>query len=40
MFAAGKLMTEHGKIFALAEAAAAQDLSQSGHGRGRILLKV
>ncbi len=40
LLAAGKLVVEHGKIFPLAEAAAAQDLSQSGHGRGRILLKV
>jgi NADPH:quinone reductase-like Zn-dependent oxidoreductase len=39
--AAGKtLRTEVGKTFPLAEAGAAQDLSQSGHGRGRILLKV
>lgn len=31
---------EVGKAFPLAEAGAAQDLSQTGHGRGRILLKV
>jgi NADPH:quinone reductase-like Zn-dependent oxidoreductase len=31
---------EVGKIFPLAEAKAAQDLSQTGHGRGRILLKM
>jgi len=40
LLAAGKLITEVGKIFPLAEAAAAQDLSMSGHGRGRILLKL
>jgi NADPH:quinone reductase-like Zn-dependent oxidoreductase len=40
MLAAGKLIVATGRIFPLAEAAAAQDLSQSGHGRGRILLKV
>jgi NADPH:quinone reductase-like Zn-dependent oxidoreductase len=34
------IRTEVGKIFSLAEAASAQDLSQTGHGRGRILLKV
>jgi NADPH:quinone reductase-like Zn-dependent oxidoreductase len=34
------IRSEVGKIFNLAEAAAAQDLSQTGHGRGRILLKV
>ena len=39
--AAGKtLRAEAGKIFPLAEAGAAQDLSQKGHGRGRILLRV
>ena len=32
--------TEVGRIFPLAEAKAAQDLSKTGHGRGRILLKV
>jgi NADPH:quinone reductase-like Zn-dependent oxidoreductase len=31
---------EVGRIFPLAEAKAAQDLSQTGHGRGRILLQV
>ena len=40
MLGAKKLVVEHGRIFPLAEAGAAQDLSQSGHGRGRILLKV
>lgn len=38
--AAGTLRTEAGRIFPFAEAKAAQDLSQTGHGRGRILLKV
>ena len=32
--------TEVGRIFPLAEAHAAQDLSQTGHGRGRILLRM
>ena len=40
LLASGKLITEVGKIFAFSEAAAAQDLSQTGHGRGRILLRV
>ena len=40
MLAAKKLVVEHGRIFPLAEVGSAQDLSQSGHGRGRILLKV
>ncbi len=40
LFAAGKLITEVGPIFDLEDAGAAQDLSQTGHGRGRILLKV
>ena len=40
MVAAKTLQTEVGKIFPLADAAAAQDLSQTRHGRGRILLKV
>jgi len=34
------LRLEVSQIFPLAEAAAAQELSQTGHGRGRILLKV
>jgi NADPH:quinone reductase-like Zn-dependent oxidoreductase len=40
MLAAGKLITAPSRIFPLAQASAAQDLSQAGHGRGRILLKV
>jgi NADPH:quinone reductase-like Zn-dependent oxidoreductase len=32
--------SEIGRVFPLAEAKAAQDLSQTRHGRGRILLKV
>jgi NADPH:quinone reductase-like Zn-dependent oxidoreductase len=32
--------SEVGRVFPLAEAAAAQDLSQTRHGRGRILLKI
>jgi len=40
MLAAGKLVVSPSKVFTLSEAAAAQDLSQTGHGRGRILLKV
>ncbi len=36
----GSLRVEVGKIFPLAEAKAAHELSQIGHGRGRILLKV
>jgi NADPH:quinone reductase-like Zn-dependent oxidoreductase len=34
------IRSEVGRIFPLAEAKAAQDLSQTGHGRGRILLQV
>ncbi len=34
------LRVEISKVFALREAGAAQDLSQTGHGRGRILLKI
>jgi NADPH:quinone reductase-like Zn-dependent oxidoreductase len=40
MAAEKTLHTELGKIFPLAEAAAAQDLSQTRHGRGRIVLRV
>ncbi len=40
MAAAKTLRTEIGKIFPLAEAGAAQDLSQTRHGRGRIVLRV
>lgn len=40
LLAAGKLKVQPGRIFPFAQAAAAQDLSQAGHGRGRILLKV
>jgi NADPH:quinone reductase-like Zn-dependent oxidoreductase len=40
MLAAGKLITAPSKVFPFAQAGAAQDLSQAGHGRGRILLKV
>ncbi|MGD0726759.1 MAG: NADP-dependent oxidoreductase [Spirochaetia bacterium] len=40
MAAEKTLRTELGKIFPLAEAGAAQDLSQTRHGRGRILLRV
>jgi NADPH:quinone reductase-like Zn-dependent oxidoreductase len=40
MVAGKTLRPEVGKIFPLAEAGAAQDLSQKGHGRGRILLRV
>jgi NADPH:quinone reductase-like Zn-dependent oxidoreductase len=40
MAAGKKLRAEAGKIFPLADAGAAQDLSQKGHGRGRILLRV
>jgi len=39
LVAAKKLVAEVQKVFPLAQAAQAQDLSQSGHGRGRILLK-
>jgi NADPH:quinone reductase-like Zn-dependent oxidoreductase len=39
MAAEKKLRTEPGKIFPLAEAGAAQDLSETRHGRGRILLR-
>lgn len=38
--AAKTLRAEVGKIFLLAEAGAGQDLSQTRHGRGRILLRV
>ena len=40
MAAAKTLRAEVGKIFPLAEAGAAQDLSQTRHGRGRIVLRV
>jgi NADPH:quinone reductase-like Zn-dependent oxidoreductase len=40
MVAAKTLRTEVGKIFPLAEAGAAQELSQTRHGRGRIVLRV
>jgi NADPH:quinone reductase-like Zn-dependent oxidoreductase len=40
MVAAKTLHAEVGKIFPLAEAGAAQDLSQTRHGRGRIVLRV
>jgi len=40
MAAAGNLRAEVGRIFPLAQAGAAQDLSQARHGRGRILLRV
>ncbi|WP_455382575.1 NADP-dependent oxidoreductase [Salinispira pacifica] len=36
----GELVTEIEHVYDLSEAAAAQDKSQTGHGRGRILLKV
>ena len=36
----GSIRSEIGRVFPLADAKGAQDLSQSGHGRGRILLKV
>jgi NADPH:quinone reductase-like Zn-dependent oxidoreductase len=34
------LQVEKGKVFPLGQAGAAQDLSQTGHGRGHIILKV
>ena len=40
MAAAKTLRAEVGKVFPLAEASAAQDLSQTRHGRGRIVLRV
>ncbi len=40
LLGSGKLVTAVGPIFDLADAGSAQDLSQTGHGRGRILLKV
>ena len=40
LLAKKSVRSEVGKVFPLAEAAAAQDLSQTRHGRGRILLKV
>ena len=40
MAATKTLRAEVGKIFPLAEAGAAQDLSQTRHGRGRIVLRV
>ncbi len=36
----GRLKAGVGKVFPMREAGAAQDLSQSGHGRGRILLEI
>jgi NADPH:quinone reductase-like Zn-dependent oxidoreductase len=40
LLAKKSVRSEVGRIFPLAEAKAAQDLSQTGHGRGRILLQV
>ncbi len=40
LLGARELVTEVGPVFELQDAGAAQDLSQTGHGRGRILLKV
>jgi NADPH:quinone reductase-like Zn-dependent oxidoreductase len=40
MAAAKSLRAEVGKVFPLAEARAAQELSQTRHGRGRIIVKV
>lgn len=40
LLAKGRLHAEVGTIFPLDRAGAAQDLSETGHGRGRILLKV
>lgn len=40
MAAAKTLRAEVGKVFPLAEAGVAQDLSQTRHGRGRIVLRV
>jgi NADPH:quinone reductase-like Zn-dependent oxidoreductase len=40
MAAAKTLHAEVGKVFPLSEAGAAQDLSQTRHGRGRIVLRV
>jgi NADPH:quinone reductase-like Zn-dependent oxidoreductase len=34
------IFAEVGKVFPLSQARAAQELSQTGHGRGRILLKI
>lgn len=40
LLASGRLKTAVGKVFPMNEAAAAQDLSQAGHGRGRILIAI
>jgi NADPH:quinone reductase-like Zn-dependent oxidoreductase len=40
MVVAKTLRTELGRVFLLAEAGAAQDLSETRHGRGRIVLRV
>jgi NADPH:quinone reductase-like Zn-dependent oxidoreductase len=40
MLARKAIHSELGRIYPLAQAKAAQDQSQTGHGRGRILLKV
>jgi NADPH:quinone reductase-like Zn-dependent oxidoreductase len=40
LVASGRVKTEVGRIFPLEEAAAAHELVQKGHGRGRVLLKV
>ncbi len=40
LLAGSKISSEVGRIFGLAEAKAAHDLSATGHGRGRILLRV
>ena len=40
LVASKKVAAEISKVFLLSQAAQAQDLSQAGHGRGRILLKI
>lgn len=40
LLSSGKLTARVGEVFDLSKAADAHDLSQTGHGRGRILLKV
>jgi NADPH:quinone reductase-like Zn-dependent oxidoreductase len=40
LVASGKVKPEIQQVFPLEQAAAAQALSETGHGRGRILLRV
>ncbi len=40
LLASGRVLSEVGEVFPLAQASAAQDFSQVGHGRGHAVNKV